>query len=1103
MLGASRQQELREGTRNYSQRQKQGTSSSRNQGRGQQNRETQSIFEGLKVAFLTGGSRYGDRGSNQQDDQQLMKDFRDQGGRVLDLNKLTRDNYRDALGNLDCLIVGESDTKLDQQTLGKFAQKLGVPRQEFQNMLRRAQEKPGQGFQVVSLNWLNDCLDEQNYIDPQQYQIRMKTGDQNENLYQEDEDEDYEGANEDTAYSNKYRSRTGGRSGQHIGHSKYTEGINFDEIKEEDLDPENNEEDRYILTQLRKSQSLRRVGTSSPYRNKDGTIDRRRVRDNDTDQDEDYDSSRQQTSGRQGQNQRSGGSQNQRRGGSQNQRSGGQSSYQQSNQNRELGQSLQGLRKGEATFVQEDVEGLNPEDFPPEYRNKDGSLDRRRFRHSKVKDQQTSGMQQQRSGGQGGRSSGQGQSRSGQGQSQSYGNQRKGQSQGRQGYNRQYNQGYQRSQGRGDEDEDNDDQNYNQQTRRGARSQSQGGGGYSRSQGRQGSSRQQQNYDEDDQNLRRNKDGSIDLRQFGPFNVERAPTGQLVPKGTVKDPINQYPDSKTKYRQSGISKQEYEHRQRTNQSGRRNQQEDNDEEEDDYDQNEDTQISRGGGRQSQQNQRSRQGQQQQKGYRSSSQNQSRGQQRQYQSRDQHMDDSHKEIPEDQLRRNIDGSIDLRQFGPFNVERAPTGQLVPKGTVEDPINQYPDSKTKFRKSGLSRQEYEHKRSQSQGRRQQQENLSGEDEDYTESDENQESSTQQRRGGRQQQQQRSGGQGQKQSSQQQQSRSGGGRSQQNSQRNRSQQNQRRQGDDEDESEHEKEKEELYEQDHDRRHLGPFNVDRAPTGQFVPKGSIRDPINKYKDSKEKGGPGKTGDRGSHSQKQGGGQRSGQSRDNEEEQSNEDEDTQQRQSTRRQGQKRSYNDMEKGGQGQRQQNRNRRATQDTDENDQDNEDDDDQENLESHQQDNRNRSRQVPKALMQTHTSQSQKAQSTKRQPLNDAILSQLEMIRDHYQEVNDQGRKIAYNKAIGELRKFDMPIESLDDLDELETIGANIRDHIREFIETGKVEGFEGKGESQAPGDVTFGQKDDDNSQQQQQQTHQNSGSNRQGQSSNQQVSDSQQV
>lgn len=29
---------------------------------------------------------------------------------------------------------------------------------------------------------------------------------------------------------------------------------------------------------------------------------------------------------------------------------------------------------------------------------------------------------------------------------------------------------------------------------------------------------------------------------------------------------------------------------------------------------------------------------------------------------------------------------------------------------------------------------------------------------------------------------------------------------------------------------------EEEEDFRHFGPFNVDRAPTGQFVPKGTIR---------------------------------------------------------------------------------------------------------------------------------------------------------------------------------------------------------------------------------------------------------------------------
>jgi hypothetical protein len=39
---------------------------------------------------------------------------------------------------------------------------------------------------------------------------------------------------------------------------------------------------------------------------------------------------------------------------------------------------------------------------------------------------------------------------------------------------------------------------------------------------------------------------------------------------------------------------------------------------------------------------------------------------------------------------------LRHFAPFNVDRAPTGQLVKKGTVDDPIASYPDLDTKIRK-----------------------------------------------------------------------------------------------------------------------------------------------------------------------------------------------------------------------------------------------------------------------------------------------------------------------------------------------------------------------------------------------------------------------
>ena len=88
---------------------------------------------------------------------------------------------------------------------------------------------------------------------------------------------------------------------------------------------------------------------------------------------------------------------------------------------------------------------------------------------------------------------------------------------------------------------------------------------------------------------------------------------------------------------------------------------------------------------------------------------------------------------------------MRQFGPFNVDRAPTGQLVPKGTVEDPVNKYPDSKTKYQKSGLDRDEYAHRRTTSGGRQRKQD-LDGNDENDEDYDENEEGGQTQQRSGR---------------------------------------------------------------------------------------------------------------------------------------------------------------------------------------------------------------------------------------------------------------------------------------------------------------------------------------------------------------------
>lgn len=77
-----------------------------------------------------------------------------------------------------------------------------------------------------------------------------------------------------------------------------------------------------------------------------------------------------------------------------------------------------------------------------------------------------------------------------------------------------------------------------------------------------------------------------------------------------------------------------------------------------------------------------------------------------------------------------------------------------------------------------------------------------------------------------------------------------------------------------------------------------------------------------------------------------------------------------------------------------------------------------------------------------------------MNDAVIRQLQKIRDHYQDQNDQGRKIAYNKVIGFLQDFDKPIEDVNDLEDLPNIGENIKEHIKEFLETGTVKEFEDK-------------------------------------------------
>lgn len=123
----------------------------------------------------------------------------------------------------------------------------------------------------------------------------------------------------------------------------------------------------------------------------------------------------------------------------------------------------------------------------------------------------------------------------------------------------------------------------------------------------------------------RNMDGSEDLRQYGPFNVARAPTGQFVPKGSIKNPIEEFPESKTKVRRG---------EQRLRGSDKEN--------EDDYNMR-NRLTSRG--RYSSSGRKSRQ--------RTTSKRR-----------------SSKNRDEDMITK--EGREDLRKYGPFNVDRAPTG-----------------------------------------------------------------------------------------------------------------------------------------------------------------------------------------------------------------------------------------------------------------------------------------------------------------------------------------------------------------------------------------------------------------------------------------------
>ncbi|TNV83947.1 hypothetical protein FGO68_gene83 [Halteria grandinella] len=803
----------------------------------QQRREAQStqepVFRGIRALFLNDLLSRGGRHSNEQAEE-VMRQFRDHGGRTLNVGKIDSKNYMDALKWVDYLVI--DDNKLSQRSMDQISDRLQMPQEELQKILQMGTDQKGAaGIQVINSDWVQDCLDSRRLLNDKNYLISLPSFRGKQRDYDDDEDE-YRFGNEDTAYSRKARQNRPQSKGRRLS---------FDEGHNQSQDQEARD---------KRARSLKRIGTQSPFRNKDGSLDRRRVN-----------------------------SQNRRRGGDNEELFGTESEYE-DDQRRSHGQSKSGH--------------LNKQHDRDEFRNKDGSLDRRRVVPRML---QQRGRQQESDNEEEGRNATRTQ-RHAQGRSQQ--NRLKGQ-----------------------EDED-----FHAQRQRAGRS----------------SKRSQHEMV--------NKDGTEDLRKYGPFNVDRAPTGKFVPKGSIRNPKDTYPDSKSKSRQQ-----------------------------------------RGANRENQDDRRRSQ--------------------------------SRRSVGKHELARNKDGSIDLRQFGPFNVDRSPSGQLVPKGSVRNPVDSYDESDKKIhdelRKQGISKNEQIHRGAGSRTRRQTMEESEEENERDQRGRSSRQSQARKPREGKEDLRrfgpfnvdraptgqlvpkgsiahpiqsypdsktklQRN--QNQRGSNEDDRERRGQGRG--------SQRRTSRQGGDEDKETMNKDGTE------DLRKYGPFNVARAPTGQFVPKGSIKNPIEEFESPEEKIREQKGSDdeavrRAGQSQKDSG---------------------QQRRADQSEFDRNPYN---------------RRRQDETDKQDQ--------------RQQNKNK-----RQYEQSPESDDNKQASNKKRPQNERLTSQLESLMRQFEGRGDNQRKVELQKAVNMIRQKDMPIEDLDHFEEEFPEASDfIKEKVEEFFERGQINKDQGSG------------------------------------------------
>lgn len=72
-----------------------------------------------------------------------------------------------------------------------------------------------------------------------------------------------------------------------------------------------------------------------------------------------------------------------------------------------------------------------------------------------------------------------------------------------------------------------------------------------------------------------------------------------------------------------------------------------------------------------------------------------------------------------------------------------------------------------------------------------------------------------------------------------------------------------------------------------------------------------------------------------------------------------------------------------------------------------------------------------------------------MNSKLIASFEKLRNHYNDIQDKGRTIAYNRAIVILKSFDERIEHISQLEGIKGIGSTIISKVNEFLQKGEID------------------------------------------------------